>query len=67
MVEDRVDPSVEATLDDFVRRSGGRRVQVIDPWKYLARIIPKRLRDGQRPGDVYEIPQGALSTRDVPT
>jgi hypothetical protein len=62
-----VDLSAETQLDDFVHRVGGRRVSVIDPWKYLARLIPKRLRGPEGSGDVYEIPQSALATGNAPT
>ena len=53
-------PSVEAQLDNFVRSVGGRRVKVIDPWRYLARLLPKSLRGPEDSGDVYEIPRSAL-------
>jgi hypothetical protein len=57
-------PDLESELDALVERVGGRRIDVVDPWRWAPDLI-RRLRGRALPprDDVYAIPEALFEGR----
>jgi hypothetical protein len=52
---------VETDLDAWVRRAGGRRMTITDPYRAIANVGRSLIgRRSRRPEDLYEIPASAV-------
>ena len=51
-------PDLEAHVDALVERAGGRRVDLVDPWRWIPDVV-RRLRRQALPlrDDLYAIPE----------